>query len=320
MTAPACGHLRVSARDVAELGPRGAAAVMYAATFGLRVVRLRPGRSEPSTPHGVRDATASIPQIRRWFADEPESNAGVAAGNGWLFADLDRKHGDDGPAELAAFMAARGVSLPPVPWARTPSGGVHGWMRVDGEVASRSSGSRIIPGVDLLADPGRYVVVPPSVRLVMPSGHDGERVRPVAIPYTWADGCCPCQAPPAPGWLVEAMRAMPSLGAVNGSPRAAGSGPDGEVDAGQLMARGAPAGQRNGSYYKLACKQYRLHGTTDAGHRLVLADVRQAWQAGETAGMDWGEVLTLVRSARKFITRQEAAERRLLARIARMPL
>jgi Bifunctional DNA primase/polymerase, N-terminal len=93
-------------------------------------------------------------------------------------------------------MAAWGVNLPAVPWACTPSGGRHLWLRLAGSLRSVQGA---LPGVDLKAD-GGYVVSAPSMLLHTPMDRPGEPSgsEPVPVPYRWADGCCPCQAPPTP--------------------------------------------------------------------------------------------------------------------------
>jgi len=84
------------------------------------------------------------------------------------------------------------------------------------------------------------------------------------------------------------------------------------VDAEAIMAEGAPVSERNDTYHKLACSRFRRHGTGPDGNAAVLGELRAAWEAGETAGMPWTEVLGLGRSARRFIAEQEAAERLLM--------
>jgi hypothetical protein len=316
---PLCGHLRVAAPDLAELGPRGAAAVVYARLFGLPVLRLRHGRSEPAIRHGVHGATASLPQIREWFADEPDGNLGGRTGRGWLVADLDYKHGIDGPAELARFMAERAVALPPVPYVETPGDGFHLWMRVDGELPSRSGSSRIIPGVDLLADGGRYAVLPPSFRMVKPlrRGGDPPGGQPVPVPYIWALGSCLCWAPMVPAWLAEAMRSMPSIGPSGGGARGGHSGgrPGGWADdplppTDELLATGLSPGRRSHDMYRLALRLWRQHGQD--GGAAVEAACHRVWLA-TGQGPDqfgWAEAGRCIRSGREYAAAQDAADAR----------
>lgn len=305
---PQCGHLRVDAANLAELGPRGAAALVYARTFGIPVLRLRPGRSDPGTRHGVHDATTVLPQIRRMFRED--GNLGGRTGQGWLVADLDRKNSDDGPAELLKFMAGRGVSLPPVPYATTPSGGVHLWMRAGRELPSRYSSSRIIPGVDLLADGGHYVALPPSVRLVRPirRGGDPPVDHPVPVPYTWAPGSCPCWAPMVPEWLADAIRSMPSIG-----PSRAGGG-RGQADApplpptDELLATGLTPGQRSHDMARLALRLWRKHGQDAVAE--VMGTCRRVW-AATSQGPDpfsWDEALACIEAKRRYAAAQDAAD------------
>jgi hypothetical protein len=148
------------------------------------------------------------------------------------------------------------------------------------------------------------------MRWVLPSAADGERVEPIPVPYQWAAGC-PCSLPWAPPWLGQWIATAPATGKPGGS-GSSGLGGD-HVDAAKIIASGAEAGTRNDTLHKLACSRFRRHGTDPAGAAAVLDEVRTAWQAGDTSGLPWAEVLTLLASARKFIDRQQAAERAALA-------
>jgi hypothetical protein len=90
-----------------------------------------------------------------------------------------------------------------------------------------------------------------------------------------------------------------------------GNGGGDRIDAEQIMACGAPVGERNDRLHRLACSRYRRHGTGPDGAAAVLGEVRAAWEAGETAGMPWAEVLTLTASARRYIASQQVLEARL---------
>ena len=291
---PDCGHLRVMPdKDVDQIGPCGAAALAYVRTFGLPVLRIRPGSAEPNVHRGVHSATTDEHEIRRLFSSGPESNLAARTGRGWLVVDLDRKNGVDGAAELLQFMQDRGVSLPPVPWATTPSGGRHLWLRTAGEVPSRSSSSRFLPGVDVLADGGHYALLPPSAKLikvVRRPGDPKENAR-VPVPYQWAAGSCPCQAPLAPQWLLEAIHTLPSLTE-------------------DLIKTGLTPGSRNHDAYRVAVRLWRQHG--QGGGAAVVAVCRQIWSATpqHPEPFGWDEMQGRIASARRWVQQQETAERR----------
>jgi hypothetical protein len=132
-----------------------------------------------------------------------------------------------------------------------------------------------------------------------------ERYEPVGG-YVHAVPCTP--------QIIAAIRAAQQAPYAEGHRPGGGGGGrgghDGEViDAEKVMAQGVMEGRRNSTLYKLACSRCRRHGTGKHGDALVLADLHQAWLAGDTGDFDWEEVLALAASARKFIERQQAAER-----------
>ena len=94
--------------------------------------------------------------------------------------DLDRKGGADGPREFWGWLAGHGLELPPgIPYASTPSGGRHLWLRVPpGRIVPSRNG--VLPGVDVKGDNG-YVVASPSGVAVRPLPRPGEpRQGPVS--------------------------------------------------------------------------------------------------------------------------------------------
>ncbi len=309
-----CGHLHVSEQDVRELGPCGAAALHHAQAFGFEMLPIVAFRSTPPLIKGWQHLATSDPaQIRKWCREFPGCNWGHRTGRGRLVADLDVKHGDNGPAALVAFMAERGLSLPPVPFATSPTGGRHLLMRISEEVPSRSSSTRIIPGVDLLADGGHYAVMPMSQRRITTPARPGQPKENMTVAYRWADGSCPCQAPRAPAWLTEAMRTMPSIGYPAGHPGSTGNWSGDLPPTEELLAHGLPVGGRNGAMYRLACRLWREHGM--AGAAEVFEVCRRVFDATDTSagGEDgesftWAEAGGRIESARKYIAGQIAEE------------
>ena len=139
-----------------------AAALEYARR-GWAVFPLRPGRKEPATGHGFKDATTDEKQIREWWKRSPASNIGIATGpasGGLLVIDLDDKNGKNGPEELQKWEKEHDP-LPATLRARTASGaGEHLYFTYSG--MDLRSPQDIRPGIDLRAA-GAYVVAPPSI-------------------------------------------------------------------------------------------------------------------------------------------------------------
>lgn len=270
---------------------------------GYAVLPLVSGGKKPhpmlGDSGGVHWASADPDRIVRWWRDDPSANIGVATGgvSGLLVVDLDVKNGAPGWDALLAYLREQLLSLPVSVMSKTPSGGLHDWLRVPpgAEVRERPS---ILPNVDIKGD-GGYVVAPPSGLLVHAQERDGEKGGMVGVPYEWAAGC-PCSAPWAPDWMAGWLRMAP-----RGSAAGGGSKPD--LD--EAVAQGFARGTRNVSMYRMACSLFRQYGTTPAGTDAVIRRCRAVWDAGDKRDYPFSEVLVTVESARKFITGQEQKER-----------
>jgi len=292
-----CSHQDFAADDpaVRRLG-LGAAALRYQGQ-GYAVLALVRGRKRPhrmlGDSGGVHWASIDNRAVRWSWGQDRAANIGVACGSPsrLVVLDLDVKHGDDGPGELWRFMQQHGLGLRGPAVSTTPSGGVHLWLRTP--AGMRVPGrNRILPGVDILGD-GNLVVAAPSMAVM--TDRSGEQVP---VPYRWTDGCF-CSAPDAPPWLLAWI--------ASAGPASSGGAYSGEdVDLEELKTRGAPVGARNRELYRAACS---LHRRLPAEQ--VLGELRAIWQAGDTSGMPWREVLTLCESARKFIDGEKQRERRL---------
>lgn len=315
-----CGHFRFDAGDpdAVRLG-MGAAALVYQ-RLGYAVLPLARGAKKPhrmlpydpgTARNGVHWATTDPEAVEWAWSQDPAANAGVATGlcSHLVVLDLDVKKGHDGPGELRRFLAASALYLDPdAPLVRTPSGGWHVWLRWPqnwGPVPERPG---ILPGVDVKGE-GGLVVAPPSMALVSYSssqpGDPREDAAEVPVPYEWHAGSCPCQAPTAPAWLPQWLASAPAGQAAAKS----GPGAGGETaDLDQLARTGAPVGERNATLYRAACSLYRRLGTgMDAGGT-VIGQLRSIWEAGDTSGMPWREVLVIAESARRFVERSAAQE------------
>lgn len=161
------------------------AALTYA-SWGWHVLPLVPNDKRPASAHGVHDATTDLDKIRAWWAQNPNYNIGIAAGekSGIVVFDIDPRNG--GGDSWDDFTTEHG-GVPDGICQLTAGGGQH-------HIAQWREGLKsceLRPGVDFLAN-GRYFVVAPS------SVNDRE--------YTWeessdpTDGICPFVIPES--WLA----------------------------------------------------------------------------------------------------------------------
>jgi hypothetical protein len=145
---------------------------------------------------GLLDASTDEPTVRRWFADEPSANLGVATDK-LVVLDADPRHG--GGETLAALE--REHQFPPTWRVLTGGGGEHVIFACPPGVTVSSSQARDNPvlgeGIDVRAQHG-YIVAPPSRHI---SGR----------PYAWSVGHHPRDVPlaKAPAWLVERLAVWP---------------------------------------------------------------------------------------------------------------
>lgn len=267
---------------------------------------------------GFKHASRRWSDVDRWWSQDRLAGVGVPTGmgSGLVVVDLDIKRGEDGRAQMSAFMEQNRLSWngePPI--VATPSGGYHLWLRIPPiTLPSRTS---ILPGVDIKAD-GGYVVVPPSMTEVVFAPHSGDRGGVARLPYRWVSGC-PCSVPSAPQWLVDWVITTHGTGSGGGG-RSGGGGAawaDGPpLDLAELVRTGLPVGQRNDLLYRLACQRYRSHGTGPGGHAAVMADVGAVLAATDCSGFGEAEIGTTVGWARRFIEGQEQREAELVSQAA----
>ncbi len=126
---------------------------------------------------GVKKASLDAEQIRAWWMRWPDAMIGVAMGDNGLFAlDYDPRTDADTGEEwtldrLKAELEAQiGGPLPMSLASRTPSGGVHVYMRQPSAGDPIRNRGNLPQHVDVRGQ-GGYVIAPPSVR------HDGGRYR-----------------------------------------------------------------------------------------------------------------------------------------------
>lgn len=141
-------------------------------------------------PHGVKDATKDPEIVRKWFADFPESNYGIATGaiSGIVVVDADIRESGD---VLWIELAKEYESLSPTPHAFSGGGGRHVFFRHPGR--SIKSITNLWPGIDVRGESG-YGVGPGSKHV---SGGI----------YDWQGCCSPedCMLSDMPGWLLEKL-------------------------------------------------------------------------------------------------------------------
>jgi len=165
------------------------------AGWSYRVFPLQPNKGIPyDGTNGCLEATDIPELIEAWHRDLPDSNWGLACGNGLFAMDFDTKDGDlvdwHGCDKLVGANCM----------AKTPSGGVHVllWDK-DGKVWKNWSG-KVWPLVDTRTRHG-YIVLAGSVRQGVPDKEDG--------PYFWFTGreiTGPVETlTPVPDWLAEEL-------------------------------------------------------------------------------------------------------------------
>ena len=199
------------------------AALAYAAR-GWRVLALSPGSKIPIAdsllqPNGSLSATTDAAHIRKLWETYPNANVGIATGKESNLTVVDY----DGP-EVTQALKSAGLSTPNTYIVKTRKG-YHVYLPYDPDL---KQGAKILPGLDVRND-GGYVVAPPSV--VMEHVYTVYKDRPLK---EWPEltahiATLKAQRPTAeaskvshPSWVSE------------------------------MLANGAPEGQRNDAASRLA--------------------------------------------------------------------
>ena len=159
------------------------AALTYA-SWGWHVLPLIPNDKRPASAHGVHDATTDENQIRAWWAQNPNFNIGIAAGekSGIVVFDIDPRNGGD--ESWDDFTTEHGA-VPDGICQLTAGGGQH-------YIAQWHDGLKsceLRKGVDFLAGGRYFVVAPSSVNereyTWEASGDPTDGVSPFIIPESW---------------------------------------------------------------------------------------------------------------------------------------
>lgn len=134
--------------------------------LGWAVFPLIPNSKRPLTQNGFKDASKDPAVIKRWWAQHPAANVGLATGevSGLVVVDIDVKNGAKGKESLDLLSG-----MTPTLTAQTPSGGWHLYYASPGPTRCRTG---LLPGIDIKAD-GGYVVAPAS--------------QITGKPYEWVD-------------------------------------------------------------------------------------------------------------------------------------
>ncbi len=171
---------------------------------GFRVVPLQPRLKRPwQRPAGYQKRPdPTEPEIRQWFAAEPDLNIGILTGNGIIVLDIDEHDGKASGSEALASLEAIYGQLPKTLTSITGSGGRHLiFFLPDGDdgkntlaVVSdwlRSTTGNATGGVIDVKRDGSLIAVAPSIH---PNGNLYRWEDPDAeiaeLPLTW------CQTPP----------------------------------------------------------------------------------------------------------------------------
>lgn len=154
------------------------------AARGFRVFPLRANSKLPAIKGWPEKATTNPDTIKRWWAENPEYNIGIATGGGLLVLDVDVKDGKRGVESLEELQMLYG-ELPACLGAVSPTGSLHFYMEAGRDTAN--SAGKIGAGLDTRSHHG-YVVAPGSTI-------DG-------VPYRWLNDEPTADAP---DWLLNLL-------------------------------------------------------------------------------------------------------------------
>jgi len=258
-------------------GPAGSIALERAleyAQLGWPVFPCRPGRKEPDTLHGFKDATVDPERITAWWTSGPNRNVAIATGApGPDVLDVDVRPGGSGYPALQRLRRAGLLEVPAAAVA-TPSGGMHLYYLGTEQASGR------LPGcyVDFKAT-GGYVLAPPSVADGRPYRRIQQQRRGMGQTadgrLDWAATLAflePRQLHLQPAW------------------------PPGRADTARLATWVArlPEGNRNAGLFWAACR------AAESGHAGALDILAEAAQA---AGLPGHEIARTIASARHTVDR-----------------
>ena len=250
-------------------GPADEAVLAQALAYarhGWPVFPCKPGRKEPDTRHGFKDATTDPERITAWWTAEPGRNVAIATGApGPDVLDVDVRPDGSGYAAFRRLKRA-GLLEGSLAIVATPGGGLHAYYSGTGQGSGRLPAHHL----DFKAA-GGYVLAPPSAvggkpyRLVQQDRQAAGRRLDWAAAIALLD---PPQPKPQPARQTD------------------------HADAARLAGWVArlPEGNRNTGLFWAAC---RAAETAHPGALGALA------QAAETAGLPEQEIARTIASARR---------------------
>jgi hypothetical protein len=251
-----------------------ASALAYARR-GWPVFPCRPGRKEPDTPHGFKEATTDTERITAWWTAVPSRNVAIATGApGPDVLDVDVRPAGSGYPALDRLKSA-GLLQGSIAAVVTPSGGMHLYYYGTGQASGRLPECYL----DFKAT-GGYVLAPRSAVGGSPyqlvRHQPGRAAQPTGGWLDWAAAVA----------LLEPRQPHPQPGR-----------PIGHADTDRLAAWVArlPEGNRNAGLFWATCR------ALETGHPSALDALAEA---ARTAGLPEHEITRTIASARRNTGRE----------------
>ncbi|MET4781857.1 bifunctional DNA primase/polymerase [Glaciihabitans sp. UYNi722] len=275
----------------------------------LRYLPLSRGTNRPAVREWQHRASSDPNDWDKWSHEIPGCNWGVLTGDGVGVLDLDTKNAPEGDAggfgSLIDVEEVLDIDLSNLPLVQTASG-AHLYFRYEGTLPSKLPW---IPHLDVIADGGRQVAAPGSVREV----NGAERV------YTLLRGSLE-DIPFAPEVLVQSIRQWRIAWSSGGGTRGGSMGHLEDLKpVSHYLDHGlGEPGERDNTCYRLACSLWRKHWNDP---RLVEAIIADAWKATQQGShqFTWREAKFKIDRAREFVQHQVDAENTLLRNFGGAP-
>jgi len=244
---------------------------------GWPVFPCRPDKA-PATPHGFKDATTDLTQVRDWWERHPDHLVAVPTAE-LVVLDLDVDPDRCTWSWWQTLAEAHRWPIDANLVVATPSGGVHVYFAAPSDVRVRCSAGRLAPHVDVRAA-GGYIIAPGTT---LP---DGRRYEVINLPE---------QLPEPPGWLIDLLTDPPATRPATRPVRRREGSRYGlaalEAEVGRVAT--APIGQRNDTLVRAA---FRVGQLAAGGELDPVYAARQLAVAAQRAGLDQTEIGATIRS------------------------